>query len=62
LKELHDAGYIHRDIKPSNIFFYNYSLKSPLFLGDFGCSVMKKHSSSSKIGRINSGTLGFIAP
>lgn len=62
LKELHSAGFIHRDIKPENIFFHNYSLESALFLGDFGCSVMKKDCTSSKIGRICSGTLGFVAP
>jgi calcium/calmodulin-dependent protein kinase I len=62
LKELHCAGFIHRDIKPENIFFRNYSLKSSLFLGDFGCSVMKQESASSGIAKICSGTIGFVAP
>jgi calcium/calmodulin-dependent protein kinase I len=62
LKELHSAGFIHRDIKPENILFHNYSLKSALFLGDFGCSVMKKDCGSSGVARICSGTLGFVAP
>lgn len=42
LKELHSAGYIHRDIKPENILFNSTSLKSSLFLGDFGVTVQKK--------------------
>lgn len=39
LKELHSAGFIHRDIKPENILFSTTSLKSSLFLSDFGLTV-----------------------
>lgn len=42
LKELHSAGFIHRDIKPENILFDSYSVKSSLFLGDFGLTINKK--------------------
>jgi serine/threonine protein kinase len=33
-----------------------------VFLGDFGCSVLKQERRSSQVGRICSGTLGFVAP
>lgn len=62
LKELHLAGFIHKDIKPDNILFNNYSTNSGIFLGDFGSSIMKKDAGISRVGKISSGTLGFIAP
>lgn len=42
--------------------FNNYTNESSAFLGDFGSSIMKKDAGSSRVGRISSGTLGFIAP
>lgn len=62
LKKLHQAGFIHKDIKPDNIFFDNDKTGSGLFLGDFGSAVMKQETATSKISKICSGTIGFIAP
>ena len=62
LDELHSAGFIHRDIKPENILFKSHSTKSSLFFGDFGLTVEKNQCKWTKIGRMCSGTMGFIAP
>lgn len=62
LDELHSAGFIHRDLKPENILFKSHSSQSSLFFGDFGLTVEKNQSSTTRIGRICSGTVGFVAP
>ena len=59
---MHCAGYIHRDLKPENILFLNNSIDSSIFLGDFGFTISKEEYKESFMGRITSGTPGFIAP